>query len=131
MPSNQRCLHTIPGRKTVCGGALLLDVIIYLLSVFHALAQFRSAFVLVIDSAGGISSAPTYPLTLQQVLEHMSPVQLAFFDKLNAELAKVESFFIEREDEARTRSSQLRGQLDELKDHRRLFHVTGLHIFFI
>jgi len=106
-------------------------VIIYLLSVFHALAQFRSAFVLVIDSAGGISSAPTYPLTLQQVLEHMSPVQLAFFDKLNAELAKVESFFIEREDEARTRSSQLRGQLDELKDHRRLFHVTGLHIFFI
>ncbi|KAH9962879.1 SPX domain-containing protein [Russula dissimulans] len=76
----------------------------------------------IIESATGISSTPTYPLTLPQVLERMSPVQLAFFNKLNAELAKVESFFIEREDEARIRSSQLQEQLDELKDHRRLFH---------
>jgi len=52
----------------------------------------------------------------------MSPVRLAFFDKLNMELSKIESFFIEREGEARTRSCQLREQLEELKDHRRLFH---------
>jgi hypothetical protein len=54
----------------------------------------------------------------------MSPVQLEFFNKLNAELSKIESFFIEKEAEARVRSLQLRGQLEELKDHRRLFHVT-------
>jgi hypothetical protein len=71
-----------------------------------------------------MSSTHTHSLTLAQVLEHMSPVQLAFFDKLNAELSKIESFFIDREGEGRTRSLQLRQQLEELKDHRRLFHVT-------
>jgi hypothetical protein len=54
----------------------------------------------------------------------MSPVQLEFFNKLNSELSKIESFFLEREAEAHARSLQLRGQLEELKDHRRLFHVT-------
>ena len=71
-----------------------------------------------------MSSTHARSLTLSQVLEYMSPVQLAFFDKLNAELSKVESFFIHREGEGRTRSLQLREQLEELKDHRRLFHVT-------
>jgi SPX domain len=56
----------------------------------------------------------------------MLPIQLAFFDKLNLELSKVEHFFIEREAEARARSLELREQLEELKDHRRLFHVTRL-----
>ena len=54
----------------------------------------------------------------------MSPLQLEFFNKLNAELSKIESFFLEREAEARARSLGLLGQLEELKDHRRLFHVT-------
>ena len=71
-----------------------------------------------------MSSTHRRSLTLAQALEHLSPVQLAFFDKLNAELSKVESFFIDREGEGRTRSLQLREQLEELKDHRRLFHVT-------
>ena len=60
----------------------------------------------------------------------MSSLQLEFFNKLNAELSKIESFFIEREAEARVRSLQLRGQLEELKDHRRLFHVTWSFISF-
>jgi hypothetical protein len=55
----------------------------------------------------------------------MSPARLSFFDKLDAELSKIEPFFIEKEGEARKRSEQLREQLEELKDHRRLFHVTG------
>jgi len=55
----------------------------------------------------------------------MSPIQLEFFNKLNAELSKVEYFFIEKEAEARERNTQLRGQLEELKDHRRLFHVSS------
>jgi hypothetical protein len=55
----------------------------------------------------------------------MSPIQLEFFNKFNAELSKVESFFIEREAEARERTVQLRGQLEELKNHRRLFYVSS------
>lgn len=54
----------------------------------------------------------------------MSPIQLAFIDKLDSELSKVDSFFIKREAEARARSLRLKDQLGELKDHRRLFHVT-------
>jgi hypothetical protein len=73
-----------------------------------------------------LASGHTHPLTLAQVLEPMLPVWLAFFDKLDAELSKVEAFFIERESEACTHSSQLGEQLEELKDHRRLFHVMSL-----
>ncbi len=59
----------------------------------------------------------------------MPPVQLAFIDKLNSELSKIESFFIKREAEARARSLRLKEQLGELKDHRRLFHVTEFSSF--
>jgi len=83
----------------------------------------------VFRSSSVMSSTFAHPLTLAQVLEPMSPVRLAFFDKLNMELSKIESFFIEREGEARTRSCQLRQQLEELKDHRRLFHVSGFFVY--
>jgi hypothetical protein len=62
---------------------------------------------------------------LAEVVESMSPIQLEFINKVNAELSKVESFFIERETEAREHSLQLRGQLEELKDHRHLYHVSS------
>ncbi|KAI0298700.1 hypothetical protein B0F90DRAFT_685985 [Multifurca ochricompacta] len=65
--------------------------------------------------------SPACSLTLYELLESIPPVQLAFFDKLNHELSKTESFFIAREAEARMRSLQLREQLEELRDHRRLF----------
>ena len=81
-------------------------------------------FSLVIPSRSATSFPSPNPPTLAQVLEPMSPIQLEFFNKLNAELSKVDSFFNEREAEDRARSLQLRGQLEELKDHRRLFHVT-------
>ena len=83
---------------------------------------------LVISSHSLTSSLTTHPPTLAEVLEPMPPIQLEFFNKFNAELSKVESFFIEREAEARERSMQLRGQLEELKDHRRLFHVSSSFI---
>ena len=85
-------------------------------------------YFLVISSHSVTSFPTTHPPTLAEVLEPMSPIQLEFFNKFNAELSKVESFFIERESEARERSMQLRGQLEELKDHRRLFHVSSLFI---
>lgn len=82
-------------------------------------------YFLVISSLSVRSFPTTQPPTLAEVLETMSPIQLEFFDKFNAELSKVESFFIEREAEARERSLQLRGQLEELKGHRHLFHVSS------
>jgi SPX domain len=82
----------------------------------------------VISSHSVTSFPTTHPPTLAEVLEPMSPIQLEFFNKFNAELSKVESFFIEREAEARERTVQLRGQLEELKDHRRLFHVSSSFI---
>ncbi|KAH9031635.1 SPX domain-containing protein [Lactarius pseudohatsudake] len=67
-------------------------------------------------------SVPIHPLTLGLLLRRMPPVQLAFIDKLDSELSKVESFFVKRVAEARERSLRLKKQLGELKDHRRLFH---------
>jgi len=64
-------------------------------------------------------------------LERMPPVQLAFIQKLNSELSKVEAFFIKREAEAHARSLRLKEQLKELKDHRRLFHVPKVFLRFV
>ncbi|KAH9039192.1 SPX domain-containing protein [Lactarius hengduanensis] len=74
-------------------------------------------------------SVPIHPLTLGLLLRRMPPVQLAFIDKLDSELSKVESFFVKRVAEARERSLRLKKQLGELKDHRRLFHdaYPGAH----
>jgi SPX domain len=102
---------------------------IFCLILHYGLTLYCFSF-LVIRSPSVISSTLSHPLTLAQVLEPMSPVRLSFFDKLNAELSKVESFFIEREGEGRKRTLQLKEQLEELKDHRRLFHVIGCFVLY-
>jgi hypothetical protein len=76
------------------------------------------------------STLPIPPPTLPLLLDRMPPVQLAFMDKLDSELSKVESFFIQRVAESRARSLRLKEQLGELKDHRRLFHVTEFSSFY-
>jgi SPX domain len=92
----------------------------------HVLSeQFRFLY-LVIKAPSLAPSTRPRPLTFSEILEHMSPVELEFFDKLNLELSKVDHFFIEREAEARVRSLELREQLEELKNHQRVFHVTSL-----
>jgi hypothetical protein len=45
-----------------------------------------------------------------------------FFTTLDAELEKVESFYHDRESDAIRRSHQLKAQLRELAEHRRVFH---------
>lgn len=57
----------------------------------------------------------------------MSPAQKAFVEKLDREHEKVESFYLAREKEARTRASRLRLELNELSQHRALFHVSFIH----
>lgn len=58
------------------------------------------------------------------MLESLGALERSFFDKLDLEVAKIEQFFVARELEARTRMSELKEQLHELRDHRKLFHVS-------
>lgn len=69
------------------------------------------------------SSADEVPMTLEMLMAPMSPAQRAFVEKLDREHDKVESFYLAREKEARTQASRLRMELNELKQHRALFHV--------
>ena len=48
-----------------------------------------------------------------------------FFNCLDLELAKVDQFFVAREREIQIKASALRGQLQKLELHRKLFHVRA------
>ncbi|KAI0087370.1 SPX domain-containing protein [Irpex rosettiformis] len=61
-------------------------------------------------------------IPLKDLIPALNPLQKAFFDKLDGELDKVETFYIEREKEMHTKVSVLKGQLHELQEHRRVFH---------
>jgi len=63
------------------------------------------------------------PTTLSEVIETMSPLQVQFIEALDKELTKVQNFYREREKEALLRSAVIKEQLNELKDHRKIFHV--------
>ncbi|KAI6110985.1 EXS family-domain-containing protein [Pisolithus croceorrhizus] len=63
------------------------------------------------------SMMPPSP-SLSQLLQQLSPAQRKFFKLLDADLERVESFFLEREKEAEERHDKLREQLDELVAHR-------------
>jgi hypothetical protein len=66
---------------------------------------------------------PIASFTLEAILATLNPVERRFFDDIDIELNKVENFYIEREKEAIIFSSILKEQLQELEDHRRIFHV--------
>ena len=65
----------------------------------------------------------TAPATYSELLPLLSPIELNFFKLLDAELEKVESFYLDREKEMQERTVLLREQLNELNDHRKLFYV--------
>ncbi|KAL1759592.1 EXS family-domain-containing protein [Schizophyllum commune] len=64
----------------------------------------------------------TAPATYSELLPLLSPIELNFFKLLDAELEKVESFYLDREKEMQERTVLLREQLNELNDHRKLFY---------
>ncbi|TFY58647.1 hypothetical protein EVJ58_g6292 [Rhodofomes roseus] len=66
--------------------------------------------------------APGAHPPLRELLPRLPPVARSFFDMLDGELDKVESFYCARERELRTRYEMLKQQLQELKDHRRAFY---------
>ncbi|KAI0066844.1 hypothetical protein BV25DRAFT_1249814 [Artomyces pyxidatus] len=71
-----------------------------------------------------MSSLHNPPFTLSEILEGLSSIEAAFFQALDAELVKIEAFFLAREAEARERSRELRLQLLELQEHRRAYYAA-------
>lgn len=68
---------------------------------------------------------PSAELPLHEILTQLTPKELTFFSMLDAQLAKVESFYVAREQEMMARSLVLLNQLKELKDHREVFLETN------
>jgi hypothetical protein len=60
----------------------------------------------------------------------LSPPELAFFSTLDAELDKIETFYLARENEMKIRTELLGQQLNELAEHRKLFNVMFPVFFF-
>jgi plasmid stabilization system protein ParE len=70
--------------------------------------------------AGGIP--PRFPESLQELEDVCNAEETRFFSTLDNELEKVEAFYHDRETDALRRSRELKRQLDELAEHRRIFH---------
>ncbi|WVQ84502.1 hypothetical protein IAT38_006654 [Cryptococcus sp. DSM 104549] len=66
------------------------------------------------------SSRP--PETFEDLYNSLEEDEAAFFDLLERELDKVETFYVAREEEAKARARELRAQLRELAEHRKLYH---------
>ena len=62
-------------------------------------------------------------MSLRELIPLLSPAEAAFFTALDAELDKIEGFFLDREKEFLARGRVLKEQLEELGEHRRLFYV--------
>ncbi|KAG6377629.1 hypothetical protein JVT61DRAFT_15447 [Boletus reticuloceps] len=72
------------------------------------------------DPAG----SPTPP-PLRTILANLPATHTRFFNMLDAELEKVESFYAEREKDINERAKQIREQVNELGIHRELFHQSS------
>ena len=79
------------------------------------------------DSVTGAMTMPS-PRTMrtarsfEELYESLEPDEKAFFDLLQRELDKVDSFYNAREADAQRRAHDLRDQLHELAQHRKIFH---------
>ena len=64
------------------------------------------------------------PLPLNQLLPLLSPQEATFFSALDAQLDKIESFFLDREKEMAKRSHLIKVQVQELSLHRKQFYAA-------
>ncbi|WWC91724.1 uncharacterized protein L201_006671 [Kwoniella dendrophila CBS 6074] len=62
-----------------------------------------------------------------ELYKQLEPDERDFFDFLEHELDKVESFYLAREGEAMRRAHDLRDQLKELAEHRKIYHELYPH----
>ncbi|KAJ7906260.1 EXS family protein/ERD1/XPR1/SYG1 family protein [Mycena leptocephala] len=67
---------------------------------------------------------PFSELPLRDLMPLLSPPELAFFSTLDAELDKIETFYLARENEMKIRTELLGQQLNELAEHRKLFNAA-------
>lgn len=67
---------------------------------------------------------PYQPRTFDELYSTLQPDEKDFFDLLDHELAKVESFYVAREADATRRGTELRDQLRDLARHRQVFHTV-------
>jgi hypothetical protein len=102
------------------------------LCISSSLAISRQLQSLIINFAAvaSNSSSPHAPrplydtsLSLPELLPLLTPIEQSFFTALDVELNKVETFYLDREQEMRERGILLEEQLEELVEHRRLFYV--------
>ncbi|KAL0578222.1 Xenotropic and polytropic retrovirus receptor 1 [Marasmius crinis-equi] len=61
-------------------------------------------------------------IPLNTLLTLLTPEQAKFFNYLDTQLEKIESFYVSREKELLERTTVLQQQLDELRQHRETFH---------
>ncbi|KAI0792468.1 SPX domain-containing protein [Abortiporus biennis] len=59
---------------------------------------------------------------LAELMPQLTNKQKEFFEKLDSELDKVETFYVEREKEMKSKTHALKMQLHELQEHRKRFH---------
>ena len=63
---------------------------------------------------------------MHTILSNLPVIHAKFFDMLDAELDKVETFYAEKEKEMHERDKQLKNHLDELEVHSEIFYVGVL-----
>nr|GAT52934.1 signal transduction protein [Mycena chlorophos] len=73
---------------------------------------------------GGQKPHPYSDLPLRELLPLLSPLELAFFTTLDAEVEKIEKFYVAREQDMALHTSMLEKQLQELEEHRKLFDAA-------
>ncbi|KAF7325791.1 Signal transduction protein [Mycena kentingensis (nom. inval.)] len=72
----------------------------------------------------GTKPHPYSELPLRELYPLLSPLEMAFFTTLDAELEKIEKFYVERERYMKNLSGLLEEQLAELDQHRKLFNAA-------
>ncbi|WWC72020.1 uncharacterized protein I206_105979 [Kwoniella pini CBS 10737] len=65
--------------------------------------------------------------SIDELYKQLEPDEKDFFDFLEHELDKVETFYLARENDAMKRSHDLRDQLKELAEHRKIYHELYPH----
>lgn len=78
-----------------------------------------------------LQANPLAALPLHLLLEHLSLHEVSFFTMLDAQLDKIESFYLAREKEMLARGHTLKVQLGELQAHRQLFLVCRRTLTFV
>jgi len=62
-------------------------------------------------------------LPIPELLAHLTPQEKSFFDYIDAQLDKIELFYMSREKELLVRTGTLREQFSELQNHREFVHA--------